>query len=207
MIEMDVQLTRDEQLVVIHDLDLDRTTNGHGRVRDHDLAALRALDSGGWFDSRFAGERALSLAEVLSFIDGRTRLNIEIKAPAADWDAVVRQLIRLLREHEIVASTVVSCFEPEALAVLRHHAPEVPIGILWQRADLSDAWRWARDLGAASIHPYWPFVSRPLVQAAHTRDLQVLAWTVNEIDAMQRLVRIGVDGLISDYPERFRDVA
>ncbi len=206
MIEMDVQLTRDDQLVVIHDSDLDRTTTGHGPVRAHDLATLRSLDAGRWFAPGFAGERVMSLEGVLSLISGRARLNIEIKAPAPDWDPVVRQLIVMLRRHQIIASTVISCFEPEALALLRRHASDANIGILWQHKDFAAAWRWAQDLAAVSIHPYWPLISEAVVQVAHARGLQVLAWTVNEVDVMLRLLQMRVDGLISDCPERFHQL-
>lgn len=206
MIELDVQLSRDEELVVLHDLELDRTTSGHGPVRAHDLKALRALDAGGWFAPEFAGARVLSLAELLLLVGRRVRLNTEIKAQAADWDIVARRLIALLRQHELVDSTVISCFEAEALQVVRRYAPEAKLGILWQQADFGDAWRWARELGAVSIHPYWMLVSEPVMRAARAQELQVLAWTVNEVEAMRNLINSGVNGIISDFPERFREV-
>jgi glycerophosphoryl diester phosphodiesterase len=203
MIELDVQLSRDDELVVMHDLTLDRTTSGHGPVRAHELAALQTLDAGSWFAPEFAGERVLSLREVLQLVRGRTRLNTEIKAPPADWERLTRRLVALLREFGVLHSTLISCFEPGALEQIRGHARDAKLGVLWQHPDFSDAWRWARALGAVSVHPHWMLISEGVMCAARAQGMQILAWTVNEVETMQRLVQIGVDGIISDFPERF----
>jgi glycerophosphoryl diester phosphodiesterase len=207
MIELDVQLSRDGELVVMHDLTLDRTTSGRGLVRAHELAALRALDAGSWFAPEFAGEGVLSLREVLQLVRGRARLNAEIKAPAADWEELARRLVALLRQFEVLDSTVISCFEPKALEKVRRHAPDAELGVLWQQTDFSDAWRWAGVLGAASVHPHWMLISEGVMHAAREQGLHILAWTVNEVETMRRLSQIGVDGIISDFPERFSAVA
>ena len=82
MIELDVALSRDRKLVVIHDATLERTTNGEGAVSDHTLAQLKQLDAGGWFHPRFAGEHLPELSEVLDLADGQVLINIEIKPHA-----------------------------------------------------------------------------------------------------------------------------
>lgn len=203
MIELDVQLSRDEQLVVMHDLDLARTTNGKGRVRDHDLVALQLLDSGGWFGGAFVGQPILTLEEVIDVIGPGVRLNVEVKAPAEDWPVLMRRLLALLVAHGRLGSTIVSCFETEALQVLRRISTAVRLGLLWQNTEIEEAWRWAREIDAASLHPFWMFIDADVVATAHARGLQVITWTVNEIDAMRKLVNDGVDGIISDFPERF----
>ena len=203
MIELDVQLSRDGELVVIHDLELGRTTDGSGRVAAHSWAELKALDAGRWWGAPFAGARLLCLAEVFALVSGRAALNVEVKAPHADWAVVVPRLLDTLRRCDAAGLTIVSCFEPEFLAALRRVSPDVRVGLLWSRPDLSGAWDWVRRLGARSIHPHWPLVSHVLVRDAHRLDCQVLAWTVNEVATMRRLLDAGVDGIISDYPERF----
>ena len=203
MIELDVQLSRDGELVVMHDLDLGRTTSGHGPVRAYEFAALKALDAGAWFAAEFAGERVLSLEEVVRLVGGRARLNTEMKAAAADWEELARGLVTLLRRREVLNSTVTSCFEREALEMVRRYAPDARLGVLWRNADFSDAWRWARALGAVSVHPHWTLISESVVRTARARGLQVLAWTVNEAETMRQLIQIGVDGIVSDFPERF----
>jgi glycerophosphoryl diester phosphodiesterase len=207
MIELDVQLSRDHELVVIHDLDLARTTTGNGLVRQHDFAALKDLDAGLWFGARFAGQRLLSLEEVIAIVGTRARLNVEVKAPAPDWPVLAPRLIALLRACGRLDSTILSCFEPGALVALRACAADAPLGLLWQRPDFSEAWQWSSQLRAVSLHPHWSLISADLLRAARRRGLQVLTWTVNDVEVMGQLVRLGVDGIISDFPERFRDIS
>jgi glycerophosphoryl diester phosphodiesterase len=202
MIELDVQLTRDAELVVMHDYDLERTTSGFGAVRDRTLAEIRTLDAGRWFGPQFAGQTVLTLAEVLALVGDAARLNVEVKAPRDDWPVLVPRLLETLDRHRAIESTIISCFEPGALAAVREHSDRARLGLLWQDTSFDEAWRWAATLGAVSIHPWWLLVSADVVRAAHTRGLQVLTWTVNDIAAMQELVLQGVDGIISDFPER-----
>ncbi len=206
MIELDVQLSRDGELVVIHDHELQRTTTGSGLVREHDFAAIAALDAGSWFSRRFAGERVLSLAQVIQLVDGRVRLNVEIKAPAADWCEVAERLVALLREREMLDATVLSSFEPGALQAVRQRADGARLGLLWSGLDLVAAWRVAADLRAVSIHPHWTLASTPLIEEAHRHGLQVLVWTVNDAGVMRNLLQHGVDGIMSDFSERFAEV-
>lgn len=206
MIELDVHLTRDGELVVIHDDDLGRTTNGAGAVRAHDLRMLRTLDAGAWFGPEFCGEGLLTLAEVVALVDGRARLNVELKSPQPDWPGQAARVAELLRSTRLVDSTIVSCFEPEALAALRREDPEVRLGLLWAHTELVEAWAWARRLGAVSFHPHWTLASEATIRAAHDRGLQVFVWTVNDLAVMEQLVAMGADGMISDFPGRFRAV-
>ncbi len=203
MIELDVQLTRDGQLVVVHDRMLGRTLRGEGAVREFDLAALRAMDAGAWFSPAYAGEPVLSLAEVFDITGTRAALNVEIKSPAADWDATAAALVALLRARGALAATVVSSFDMGALHALRAHEPKARIGVLWQTADLDNARAAAAALGAWSIHPWWGVIDATAVAAAHAQGLALIAWTVNEPADIARLVEMGVDGVISDFPERF----
>jgi glycerophosphoryl diester phosphodiesterase len=207
MIELDVQVTRDHELVVIHDLDLDRTTTGSGPVRDQDLSALQRLDAGSWFGPDFAGQRVLSLEEVIELVAAQARLNVEMKAPLADWPALATRLTTVLRTHGLLESTIISCFEPVALLMVRERSSDARLGVLWQRPDFVEAWDWARRLRAISLHPHSMLVSAGLIDTAHARGLQVLTWTVNDVEAMRRLVQCGVDGIISDFPERFAELA
>jgi glycerophosphoryl diester phosphodiesterase len=205
MIELDVQLSRDHRLVVMHDLDVARTTSGHGPVRDHTLVELQRLDAGGWFGPQFAGESVLGLDEVIEIVGTRARLNVEVKAPPADWDALASNLLGTLRESGLLESTVISCFDMQALAAVRAQAAEARLGVLWQSPDFTAAWESAQELRAASVHPYWMLVSPQVIDAAHARGLEVLTWTVNDVAAMRALIAQGIDGIISDFPTRFAD--
>jgi len=202
MIELDVQLTRDEKLVVLHDDTLERTTNGRGAVRDHTLAEIKGLDAGSWFAPQFEGEPVLTLPEVLALVGTAARVNVELKSPRPDWPVLVPLVLSTLAHHRAMESTIVSCFEPEALSLVRQRSVAARLGLLWQNPVVDEAWRWADDLGAVSIHPHWLLASHDLVRVAHARGVAVITWTVNEIEVMLELVRRGVDGIISDFPER-----
>lgn len=206
MIELDVQLSRDGELIVMHDLELDRTTTGHGPVREHTGTVLRALDAGSWFGPAFAGERVLTLVDVLELVENRCQLNVEIKAPSQDFPALAVNLVRTLRMRSALASTVISSFDPDALGTVRAQDGAVRLGLLWQQVNMDEAWRWARELRAFSVHPHWLLVSPEMVQHAHLSELQLWTWTVNDVEVMRQLVKHGVDGIISDFPDRFRCV-
>jgi glycerophosphoryl diester phosphodiesterase len=202
MIEIDVHLTRDGQLVVLHDRELGRTVQGHGAVREQTLAQLCALEAGAWFALEYAGARVPSLADVLDLTAGRAALNIEIKSPASDWDATARALVDLLTAKSRLDSTVISSFETGALRAVRECSPTARIGVLWHTADLDPMWLLAEGLQARSVHPHWSLVDAAVVEQAHARRLEMIVWTVNEPDAIATLAALGVDGIISDFPER-----
>lgn len=206
MIELDVQLSRDGELIVMHDHDLERTTAVHGKVREFDAAELKALDAGAWFDPPFNGEPVLTLREVLALVAQRARLNVEVKSPAVDWAATAKRLVEVLHEFGALDATVISCFDVGALEMVRAQSNAARLGLLWQHTDFTDAWAWLREFQAVSLHPFWMLASPEIVQRAHAVGVQVLTWTVNDIAAMRGLVQLGVDGIMSDFPERFADV-
>ncbi len=206
MIELDVQLSRDGELVVIHDDDLQRTTTGRGLVREHDFSAIAALDAGSWFAPRFAGERVLNLDQIIQLVAGRARLNVEIKGAGTDRRELAARLVALLRARDLLDATVLSSFDPRALQAVRQQAVEAHLGLLWGRGGFADNWQVAGDLHAASVHPHWTLVSADFVENAHRRGLQVLTWTVNDVGVMRELLRQGVDGIISDFPEHFAEL-
>jgi glycerophosphoryl diester phosphodiesterase len=160
------------------------------------------MDAGSWFDSAYAGERVLSLDEVFALTRGRVALNVEIKSPQSDWLATAKILAHRLENSERLRTTVVSCFDMQALYALRSESSAARLGVLWKDPDLKDAWRHAAQLQAVSLHPHWLLADAATIQAAHDRGLSVLGWTVNEPRDIERLKRVGVDGIMSDFPER-----
>lgn len=206
MIELDVQLTRDGQLVVLHDLELGRTVAGAGAVREHTLAELNALDAGAWFALEYAGARVPSLAEVLDLVGGRAGLNVEIKSPPADWDATAAALLDLLAATERLGDTIVSSFATGALRAVRDRSATVRLGVLWSTPDTDAMWLLAESLSAHAVHPHWGLVDDALIDQAHDRGLQVITWTVNEPAAIAHMAALGIDGIISDFPERLSAV-
>lgn len=202
MIELDVQLTRDGRLVVLHDRQLGRTLSGEGPVRDRTLAELQALDAGSWFDARWAGATVPALDDVLEWTAGRAELNVEIKSPPADWAATADALLLLLSASGRLERTIISSFQMGALSEVRARSRAARLGVLWQTTDFDPMWIEAQSLDAVAVHPLWSLVDAELIAEARRQGRQVIVWTVNDPDSMAELVALGVSGIISDFPER-----
>jgi glycerophosphoryl diester phosphodiesterase len=196
MCELDAQLTRDGAVVVIHDETVDRTTNGRGAVAAMNLAEIQRLDAGVRFGARFAGTPVPTLEEVLSLVKGRCALNVELKSAGVE-----REVCRLLREHEALSSSLVSSFDWEALAQARRLEPAVRLGVLAARSTGAMLETAAR-LGAVSVNPRVNLVTAALVVRAHRGGFKVLVWTVDNGANIERMIALGVDGIMTNYPAR-----
>jgi glycerophosphoryl diester phosphodiesterase len=199
-VETDLQLSRDARFVAIHDETVDRTTNGQGKVHDQTLAVLRKLDAGSWFGSEFGGERIPTLEEILEF----TKKNdvvfyLELK-PSGSWGGE-HALIGALRESGEVARVIVISFDPSILAGLRKIEPTLMTGILYD-GQLANPLNAAPEVGARQIVVRGDLVTPSMIAEAHKKDLQVVCWTVNHPAHIRLLMGAGVDGIMSDYPDR-----
>jgi len=203
-IETDLQLTRDGRFVAIHDSVLDRTTNGRGAVHDFTLAELKKLDAGRWFDRQFAGEQIPTLEEVLDF--GRKHdvvFYLEVKYDSA-W-GMHRALAAALQEPQNVSRTIVISFDPGTLASIQKLGPSIMLGLLVDES-VEDSVRVATEVGARQLCPRSDKVTKELVQEAHRTDLHVVTWTVNKAEEMKAAIEAGVDGIMTDFPDRLRAV-
>lgn len=199
-IETDLQLSRDARFVAIHDDTVNRTTNGQGKVHDMTLGVLRQLDAGAWFGSEFAGERVPTLEEILDFSKKNDVVfYLELK-PTGSWGGE-HALIGALRESSEVARAVVISFDHAILASLRKIEPTLMTGVLYD-GQISDPLKVAVDIGARQIAVRGDLVTPHLIDEAHQRDLQVVCWTVNHPAHIRLLMAAGVDGIMSDYPDR-----
>jgi glycerophosphoryl diester phosphodiesterase len=199
-IETDLHLTRDAQFVAIHDATLERTTNGRGAVRDFTLAELRRLDAGMWFDREYMGQRIPTLDEVLEFARKNDVIfYLEVKYDAA-W-GMHHSLVAALQKAENAARTIVISFDQTTLAALRRVDASVMMGLLADEPG-PDYVKDALELGARQMCPQVSLITPDLVQRAHGADLQVATWTVNDAEAMRRVIAAGVDGIMTNFPDR-----
>lgn len=205
-VECDVWPSADGVPVVIHDPQVNRTTNGTGRLRDLTRADLRTLDAGAWFDPRFKNERIPTLYEVAGQIAGRAALNIELKGRYLNPEPFVAAVIEALEDAGVMAQAHFSSFHRRLLVTVRRLAPQARVGYLFARRQLLNPLRRARNCGAAALHPHFHLVTPALVDEAHARGLQVYPWTVDEPAIMRQLIAARVDGIITNYPARLRAV-
>ena len=215
VLEMDLHTSADGHLVIIHDATVYRTTNGSGRVDSLTLAQLTALDAGyrfkgegDTFPFRDQGVRIPTLETVLSAFQHK-RLLIEIKPNSPQ---VARQFCATLERFAMDQKTVVASFHSNALNTFRSACPQTPISATAGQVGLYTALHLLH-LDSAYLNPPIAFqvpekwgplqlVDSRFIASVHARNAQVHVWTVNREEAMRRLIDLGVDGLITDYPDR-----
>ena len=202
-IETDVQRTRDDQLVMLHDLTVDRTTDGHGPIASLDLAEARALDAGSWYGERFAGARIPTLEETIELVVGAgLMLCIEIKGTATDAPATAIAVARLIRDRGLVDQVFISSFDHAALAAARGEvgspllAPErLPEA---GPSDPDVAVAQAAALDAAVLQHRWEDLEPEVVDALHAAGSAVWSWPIDTLESIRRSVELGCDGVIGD---------
>ena len=197
-IETDVQLSADGELVLFHDAMVDRTSDGHGPVADYTLAELRRLDLGGWFSAAFAGERVLTVSELLDEYAERIPLVLEIKDPRATGP-----LVTLLTERDMLNHLQVTSFHWGALLDAQALNAGLTLGFLTPGFEDDTIERLARR-GFAQICPPADRLTARRVRRAHERGLTVRAWRVERRDQVERLVETGADGATCNWPDWLR---
>ncbi|MEZ7131292.1 glycerophosphodiester phosphodiesterase [Nonomuraea sp. AD125B] len=214
LFELDVQETKDHELVLMHDTTLSRTTDVEDvypdlspwRVGDLTLAQIRRLDAGSWAGSRYAGEPVPTLGDALDAMAGSGMgLLLEVKSPAL-YPGIERRIADELRRHpawQAPGLLVVQSFDWQSMRTLHGHLPQVPIGLLGTppAAELPRLAKFA-DL----INPPHTALTAAYVQRVHALGMRTLAWTVDSPSAMRRLLDQGVDGIITNRPDVLREL-
>lgn len=202
-IETDLHISRDARLVAIHDAELERTTNGSGLVKDHTLAELSQLDAGGWFSADFAGERIPTLEDVITFArEHDIGLFLELKHEAA-W-GIEHGLMSVLRASGEAHRVVILSFSPGILRNVRRLDRTLMTALLFSKTSKENPGIFdiARDIGVRQIAPRVDLITPEFVAEAQQRDLQVVCWTANEPAEIQAAIAAGVDGVMTDFPDR-----
>ena len=197
-VELDVQFSEDGHIVVIHDDDLDRTTNGSGPVSAHTLAQLRSFDAGSWFGPEYAGERIPSLGEVLELYKVRLYLHIEIKGRG---EGLTQRTVDLVRGHGMVDSVSLTSFQEARLAEVWAYAPAIPSGWLVRDWDDSVIVK-SKEMNLAMICPRADLVSPEFVDRLHRDGFLVRAWGVSTEELMKQVVEAGADGMTVNFPDK-----
>jgi glycerophosphoryl diester phosphodiesterase len=187
-IEIDVHLTRDGHLVVIHDVTVERTTDGHGAVADLSLQEIKPLDAG-------MGERIPTLQEVIDRVRGKVILQIELKGPGT-----AEPVVRAVEQNGMVGEVVLTSFVHERLREVRRLNPNIALGALWSEPP-DDACEQAIDIGAEALHIQHQHIDAGLVQKAHQHGLKIRAWNPDTLEEMQQMIDLGVDAIGSNRPD------
>ena len=199
MAEIDIQQTADDRFAVFHDDNLDRTTNGAGPLWEKTLAELQALDAGSWFGPEYAGERVPSLEDVLETTRGRLPLNIELKLHGHERQ-LVDLVIRTLHDNNIEDRCLVTCFDHRVAVAVKQADSALTVGAILGRQQDTDR---IFTLPVDVLSTEKSLVDEDFMAAARRAGKQVHVWTVNEPEEMRRLIDLGVDAVITNYPDRF----
>lgn len=214
-IELDVQLTRDRVPVVIHDDDVDRTTDGKGRVSGMTVAEITRLDAGSWKSDEYRGEPIPTLAQVFDALadwlnpTGRARpclINVELKTERLISDGLERQVLNTIARYGVQDRVLLSSFSPLSLARAKQINPRLRRGFLYD-ASLPFYLRgpWTRMLaGASAMHPQHSLVNLRYMQWARARKLQVNTWTVDDPIEAGHLAALDVNAIITNAPDVIR---
>lgn len=203
MVEIDVQLTKDGALVIMHDDSVYRTTNGSGLVKDLTLEQIRMFDAGVKFDPKFAGERVPTLDEALEAVQGKAMLNIEVKnaGSEASRKLMAEKLSEAIARYNYAAHVQVMAFDSDFMREMRQKTPTISMAMLAVTNSFNLKLRQAGNLKMDGLNLLHGAISQGEVRDIHKAGLRTNVYTVNRQASMLKALRKGVDGLITDYPE------
>ena len=207
-IEIDIQLTKDGKIVVIHDWKVDRTTTGRGYVYELNFDYIRSLDAGEWYTKDFVGEVVPTLEEVLEILPKDMMLNIEIKDIARRHSNIEEKMLEVLKKYpEKLDNIIISSFHHDKIKRLQELEPKLKLALLTGSEFIEiEKYLSVNDLNSYSYHPEKNFISRETVKTLHEKGIKVFVWTVNKEEDLEYLISIGIDGIITNYPDIMKEL-
>ncbi len=213
--ETDVHLTCDGHPVICHDYNIDETSNGKGTITKMTLEEFKSYDFGSYFNEDFKDTKGPTLEEFLTLCEKNDQakvLNIEIKPSLEDDMTIVKKTIDAVKEHGLFDRLLISSFSTKMLLEAKKIDSRCKTAFLYSPKDtifikvsLSAA-RFAKSLKLSALHPYFLTVTHRYVAKAHQLGIKVNVWTVNKEKDIRRMIKCGVDGIITDYPEKVKAI-
>jgi len=215
--ELDVQLTNDDQIVVIHDGSVNRTTNGTGRIADLALSQVRGLDAGSWFNStrprraknQYIGERIPTLSEVLDLAQKQKLiLYIELKFVRDSRPGIEERVVTLVDKYRLMDKVVIESFSLESISRVKELDPRFRTAALFGRSltaprrSIKKIIERAAESHADEIALDKTLLTARVVNAANEAGLPIVAWTVNSRLYLKHCIKLGLKGIITNYPDR-----
>lgn len=201
-IELDVQLTRDSKLVVIHDEDIRRTSTGSGLVNRFTYDDLKEYSFGSSFSDDYADEKIPLLEDIIKFIkDEDMYLNIELKNNIIRYPNIEELTIDLIVKYDIADKTIISSFNHWSIASIKNINSKIKTGLLYS-AGLYNPGGYAKLCNADAVHPYYYGMQPEIIENCHKYNVMVNAWTVDNNSDITNICKAGVDGIITNYPSR-----
>lgn len=201
-IELDVQLSKDGHVVIIHDEMVDRTTDGSGRVCDHTLSELQALNAAKNWHGGKAFHPVPSFDEYCAWV-AKTALvtNIEIKSSIIYYPELEKKVLETIKAYGLEDRALISSFNHLSLIETKRLNPSMPCGVLVPESGLVNAGFGVRHFGFEYFHPAYVSLSEEKVAECHAHGIGVNVWTINTMEALENCHRWGCDGIFTNYPE------
>ncbi len=199
--ECDVFQTKDGEIVLFHDEEMERTTGKEGMIWEYTLAELKEMEVGSWFREEFNGEPIPTLREVIHLVKGNIKLNIEVKVSGRDPE-IAQKVVDIIRSEGIEKECMVTSFEKPVIEKVKGIAPDLITGFIFDEehpADIFDG-SWEYVCTKRTI------VDKVFVQEAHRKGKKIFVWTVNYPAEMKKFIDLGVDGIITDVPDVLREI-
>ena len=201
-IETDVQMTKDGVLVLIHDHLLDRTTKGKGLVKDFTFAELKKLDAGSFKDKSFSHCSIPSVEDLILLVQNKnTIINFEIKSDIVLYENIEEKLIDMIYKFNMQQRVILSSFNHYSMVKCKEISKEIKTALLYMEG-LFKPEHYCNYTGADALHPYYPSLTKEIVDNAHGIGLAVNPYTINDEKTMKQMLDLGVDGIITNYPDK-----
>ena len=205
-IEFDVHLSKDGELVIIHDELLDRTTNGSGLVAEHPLAQLRQLDASASFTGVYGVNPIPTLEEYFQLIQGKEILtNIELKTGVIWYPGIEEKVLKVIDHYGRRKDTIISSFNHFSILRMKELAPDIVCGFLEESRIIGPA-AYCTKHKVECWHPLCYDMTEDVVRELKDAKVQINAWTVNRREDMEDMLRKGIDGVITNFPDLFAQV-
>lgn len=212
--ETDVHLTKDGVPVICHNYTINETSNGIGSIASYNYEDLRKLDFGGYYAPQFKGTKIPSLDEFLELVKQSdiSVMNIELKGPRDKKTEFIPEIITAVKAHNLTDRLLISGFDTYILKAVKDCDKRIRTGYLYgmphcdNYANMMFPIAHAKKIGAYALHPMSCFVNKAYVKAAHREGLKVNVWTVNSEDRIRFMINCGVDGIITDCPDRAMNI-
>lgn len=206
-IELDVHLTKDGEVVIIHDETINRTTNGKGYVKDFTLAEIQQFDAGCKFKTGKFTAKIPTLDEFLKWFRRTTNMicNIEIKKTTVRDFLLEEKTIQLVKQYRLEDRVIISSFNHYSIVYCHQVAPEIEIAPLYMEG-IYRPWDYAKSINAKGIHPYYRAVNAQLIQIAQKNGIAVRPFTVDNERDLRYFFRAGTAAVITNYPERAKRI-
>jgi glycerophosphoryl diester phosphodiesterase len=204
-IELDLYLTKDDRLIIMHDSTVDRTTDGTGAISELTLAEIKALDAGGVFGEQFRGERVPTWEEALELVQGKVGLNVHLKEggnPDGDYE---RKVAKALIDFHMVEDSILTCSDA-SVGIFADIDSRIECRIFRANRTPEEYIRKSVEMGLRTMQPGRDITTRDFIQKAHAAGRIVHVFYADTPEDMCAYIEIGVDGILTNYPERLKAI-